>query len=248
MTAWWITFGLLAALLLMLLRLRKISRNLREAKSLNKQLRQQLAKARLDPHFMFNALSSIQYFISAGNRESSLRYLSRFATLLRETMDAGDNRPVPLAEDIRLLGIYLELESLRFNGKLAFEVGAAPDVDLQETEIPLLLVQPFVENAIIHGLAPMQGEGRVTVHYQDGGAFTTCTVTDNGIGRQAAMTRRKERHAQRPSRGMDLASERISLWGNLPSGIDPIQIIDLVDDQGKAAGTEVIIRIPKSKS
>lgn len=197
---------------------------------------------------MFNALSSIQYFISAGNRESSLRYLSRFATLLRETMDAGEHRPVTLSEDMRLLGIYLELESLRFNGKLLFEVDAASDVDLEETEIPLLLVQPFVENAIIHGLAPMQGEGRVIVHYQDGGAFTICTVRDNGIGRIAAMARRRERNAQRPSRGMDLASERLSLWGDLPPGIDPILIIDLIDDQGKAAGTEVIIRIPKSKS
>lgn len=203
-----------------------------------------MLRAQINPHFIFNSLSAIQHFIMANDKLSALKFLSTFSTLLRQMLEQSAHVQVALAEEIKLLQAYLELESLRFDRNFSFTVEAAPSVDIHRTEIPILLVQPFVENAILHGLSAKKGEGRLTVRFGDASAHTVCIVKDNGVGRKAAAQRLAER-PHRPSYGMAIAEKRLALLYSNPADFVPIQVNDLYDEAGEAAGTEVIIYIPK---
>jgi LytS/YehU family sensor histidine kinase len=225
---------------------RQIAAQKRAVESINQELQKRLLRAQINPHFIFNSLSSIQHFITNNDKRSALKYLSKFSTLLRQTLEQSTHQQVVLADEIKLLNNYLDLEALRFDHGFSYSVDADPDVDIHNTEAPILLVQPYIENAILHGLAPKKGEGRLSVRFSDEAAYTVCTIRDNGIGRKASETLKAERHPGRPSLGMAITEKRLALLYSETGAYRPVQVNDLFDESGAAAGTEVIVHIPKS--
>jgi len=216
----------------------------RKLEAANCELEKRLLRAQINPHFIFNSLSAIQHFITTNDKVSALKFLSKFSTLLRQMLEQSIHVQVVLAEEIKLLQSYLELEALRFDSRFSFAVEASPSVDIHNTDVPILLVQPFVENAILHGLISKKGAGRLTVRFDDAGAHTVCVISDNGVGRQAAAQKSAGR-PYRPSYGMAIAQKRLALLYGNHADLIPIQVNDLYDDAGRAAGTEVIVHIPK---
>ncbi len=215
-----------------------------EATSL--ELEKRMLRAQINPHFIFNSLGAIQHFITANDRASALKYLSKFSSLLRQVLEDSITNIVVLEEEIQLLKIYLELEALRFDSGFSYEVDVQPELDTHTTEVPLLLIQPFVENAILHGLMPKQGERKLRISFSTTGTFTTCRITDNGIGRKAAAEMKAQKSGSRPSRGMELTRKRLDALNKNSEAQTLVFFNDLFHDDGSAAGTEVIIQIPGS--
>jgi LytS/YehU family sensor histidine kinase len=244
MIAWLLAGGLAMALMILWVQYRRLTleHNQLRQKALTQE--RQWLKARMDPHFLFNALSSIRNLLYRDEKESALRYLTRFAALLRETMHEQADRLITLEEEIRLLEHYLELEALRFDQPFTWQVRALDGLDVHTTELPLLIIQPFVENAIHHGLAPADGRGHIEVHFQDGGAYIIGIIRDNGIGRSAAAQQRKK-DTDRPSQGIEITRQRLTLMAPGAVGEIPMIIRDLYHADGSPAGTEVTLRIPK---
>ncbi len=217
-----------------------------QIKQLNHELEQRMLRAQINPHFLFNSLSAIQHLISTNDRLAALHYLSRFSALLRQMLEQSHNHLVLLAEEIELLSNYLALEALRFESGFTWSVQADPNVDIHSIEMPILLVQPYIENAVLHGLVPKLGKGNVSVHFSDDGDFTVCTIEDDGIGRVGSATLQSGKIVKHTSRGIAITEKRISMLAEDFSPAFAVQFVDLYDNGGNAAGTRVIVRIPKS--
>lgn len=213
-----------------------------EATSL--ELERRMLRAQVNPHFIFNALGSIQHFITANDRTSALKYLSKFSSLLRQVLEDSITNIVVLEEEIKLLKIYLELEALRFDQGFSYQVYIHPDLDPHNTEVPLLLIQPFVENAILHGLMPKNGERQLHISFSTEGNFTVCRIKDNGIGRKAAAELKSQKTGSRPSRGMEVTRKRLDALNKNSDAQTLVFFNDLYHADGTAAGTEVVLQIP----
>ena len=200
-------------------------------------------RAQMNPHFLSNCLNSIQGFISQGEKMKAMRYLSEFNDLLRETMELSQEPLVALDEDIRLLTAYLNLEKMRFNDKFSYEVRVDPSVDAFEREVPPLLIQPFVENAIIHAFPPAVKAPRIDITFTSRSGELIACITDNGIGITKGVANKGEGYfQQRRSFGMDIPRQRLNLMG---SKRETIQIQELVGEDGRVRGTEVVVRYGK---
>lgn len=194
-------------------------------------------RAQINPHFIFNSLSSIQHLINSGQKEAALSYLSKFSKFVRQVLENSIDVQVTLEKEIELLRVYLDLESLRFDHSFSFQIEFPEHSDLRYQEVPMLIVQPFVENAIKHGLMPKQtGERKVWIRFHDRIDHILCEVEDNGIGREAAAAAKGTN--QRPSRGMTLTEERLKMV----NGVENQHQI-LIEDLPQ--GTKISIKLPK---
>lgn len=199
-------------------------------------------RAQINPHFLFNALGSIQLLVNQGALREANLSLARFANLVRRILQHSEKQYLPLQEELDMLEQYMELEALRF--KFAYQIKVDPSLNTEEVQVPTMVIQPLVENALKHGLALKQEQGEVTVHLSLKGGDLLCTVEDNGVGRLAAKTLAPGR-TNHQSMGTLLTEERLQ---RLAKGrtLQPMQFTDLVDDQGTALGTRVEILLPVS--
>ncbi|GAB5525537.1 MAG: hypothetical protein Roseis2KO_34090 [Roseivirga sp.] len=211
------------------------------------QLEMKALRAQMNPHFIFNSLGSIQHLIRRDQKKDALQYLSKFSQLLRQILDSSNHSTISLQEEIDLLKNYIELESLRFDGRFTYELKVDESLDVYNLEIPILLVQPHVENAILHGLLPKKGEARLKIHFADRDNQILCTVEDNGIGRQKSADLKSSRGVTHQSRGLSIVADRVSNLHGKESDQQLIQITDIVTEQSEAAGTRVSILIPKDE-
>ena len=163
---------------------------------------------------------------------------------MRQILESANHDTVLLVEEIDMLRNYIELESLRFSHNFTYEISVPEDLDVHNLEIPILLVQPYVENAIIHGLLPKKESAQLSISFEDKGDYFLCRVEDNGIGREAAQARKPAKGAH-ISRGMALSAARLSPEGDTVA-INPVMIEDLTDENGLSMGTQVQINVPKS--
>ncbi|NAY91932.1 hypothetical protein GTQ34_08380 [Muricauda sp. JGD-17] len=201
-------------------------------------------RAQMNPHFIFNSLNSIQHLILTDNKKAALQYLTKFGKLTRQVLDNSIEAQVSLSDEIRLLNSYLELESLRFENGFKYKVEVDENLDTDDIEIPLLLVQPFVENAILHGLLPKKdGEKILRVIFKKNEENVICEVDDSGIGRTASQNLNKIANKERKSHGLKISEKRLQLISSETSGENRIEIVDKYDSEGNAAGTKVIIKI-----
>ncbi|MBI1221070.1 MAG: hypothetical protein GC180_00575 [Bacteroidetes bacterium] len=197
-------------------------------------------QARMNPHFIFNSLNAIQYFITQNDKKSSLIYLSKFARLLRLVLDHTKALKVPLNEEIQMLSRYLEMESMRFDGHFSYSFDIEDSLRISQIEIPGMLLQPFVENAIIHGLLHLEtGEGHLTIGMRREGEFIICTIVDNGIGREKSASINSQRKPNHKSYGMEIAANRLQLI----SEETPIEELVQVTDN-ETGGTTVRLKLP----
>jgi PAS domain S-box-containing protein len=192
----------------------------------------------MNPHFIFNALNSIQFFISKNDRRNAINYLSTFSKLIRGILTNSVNNKVKLAEEVDLLRHYVNLELLRFENKFEFILNISPELDVDKIEIPSLLIQPYVENAIVHGLYNKPTKGTLRVSACQDGNFVLFEIEDNGVGRKHAKKLRQQNFPQHKSMGTVLTEERLKLV-NLEEKAS-LEIIDLFEGE-KSSGTLVKI-------
>ena len=208
---------------------------------MNLRMEKQMLRAQMNPHFIFNSLNSIQHLINTDNRVSALKYLTKFSKLLRQVLESSINVNLVLQEEIELLKIYLELESLRFDNSFSYTIDIDENLDVEEHEVPMLLVQPYIENAIIHGLMPKDGPKNLTISFNDKADFIQCTIVDDGVG---IPPKPKKEKVTRPSRGMSITAKRIAALEKF-SNRELLTIESL--KKGPKNGTRVTILIPKHK-
>ncbi|MCC7506055.1 MAG: histidine kinase [Saprospiraceae bacterium] len=204
------------------------------------EARLQSMRLQMNPHFLFNALNSIQQMTLSGNGDGAALYLSKFSKLLRLVLTYSDRDWVSLREELDVLRLYLDLESLRFDDTFEYAVVCEPGLDQDDYRVPTLLIQPFVENAIWHGL--LHREGRRVLHV----SFKTnpeealvCTIEDNGIGREAART--FEPSTPHTGKGLSVSLERLKTLNQRHRQNNTLDIIDLYDTDSRPAGTRVQI-------
>ncbi|HLF64080.1 MAG TPA: histidine kinase [Saprospiraceae bacterium] len=215
----------------------KLERDIRESQV-------QTLRAQMNPHFIFNALNSIQHFILDNQKENSVKYLSRVSQLIRRVLQNSTTPNILLDEELQTLKAYVEIEQLRFHAAFTFTCTVDEEVPTEILRIPHLMIQPFIENAILHGLVHLKGNGILTLQvrpYREDEAIEVI-ITDNGIGREEAAKRSKQSPRKHNSISTGSIEARIRLL--LPDEQQPVLIEDLKDENGRAAGTRVRLTIP----
>jgi tetratricopeptide (TPR) repeat protein len=208
------------------------------------EIRQANLRQQMNPHFIFNTLNSIQYYMYQHDKLATNNYLTKFSSLMRKVLDNSQNTSVPLRDELDALNLYLELECLRFKDKFEFKINVDEEIDPLLFKVPTMLIQPYVENSICHGLIPMEGKGFVNIDLKLAREHIICTIEDNGIGREAAYERRKKREHNHNSLGTQIAASRLELVNALYGTSLKTVYIDLKNENGEAVGTRVEIHIP----
>ncbi|MBR5168747.1 MAG: histidine kinase [Salinivirgaceae bacterium] len=208
------------------------------------EIERTLLRTQMNPHFIFNALNSIQSFITSNNQGEAVRYLSKFAKLMRMILNNSMQQYVLLSEELASLSLYLDLEQVRFNNRFSYKIDIDDEVEEDLVKVPPMLIQPFVENAILHGLMHKPEGGLITICLAENGNNTlTCTITDNGVGRKAAAEIESKNEHSHKSVGMQLTRDRLQELNRNTQ--HSCAITDLEDSDGNALGTQVIIIIPE---
>lgn len=208
-------------------------------------IQEQLFRVQMNPHFIFNSLTNIQHFIFEQDPLKAGKYLAVFAKLIRSILEHSRKDMITLREEIETITRYLELQQLRLENKLEFELKIDDSIDQDITEIPPMLAQPFIENAIEHGIMHKRtGIGKVTISIQEKERFLLLMIEDNGVGRKKAGELRTARLEKHESLAVGLTRTRLQgLWGRKKPN-DVFSIIDLEDESGSPCGTLVCLRIP----
>ena len=202
-------------------------------------LKHQAFSAMMNPHFIFNSLTSIQYFINNDEFEKANEYLSKFAKLLRFNLESAEHGFITIEEELERLRLYLTLEKIRFGNSLTYEINVRKDINIKDIQIPNMLIQPFTENAVWHGILPKHNEGEITVNIEKAGKDNIkITVTDNGIGINRGLEIKKSDHI---SKGIKIIEQRLRLLNE--SNKNLISVHDLGEYDKNKTGTIVEITL-----
>ena len=203
------------------------------------ELEMQALKAQINPHFVFNCLNSIKGFIFDRDYKQADKYLDKFADLMRSTIDNSDASIISLQNEISYLDNYLQLEKLRFEDKFNYAIAVQEDIDKEQVFVPAMLLQPYVENAIRHGMRFLENKkGQIHINVKKENNFIVCEIDDNGIGREKAAELKSKMHVEYQSKGMNISRRRAELY-NIEQ-----MVTDKKDEQGIATGTTVTVKIP----
>lgn len=243
---WWFRIGavlfvILSIVFLFRYRLHILRTREREKTEISKRMADihlKALRAQINPHFIFNSMNSIQYFILNNYKEAAQKYLTKFSRLMRSVLENSELNYIPLSQEINALQLYLELEHLRFENKFEYEILIANNIDVLTVQIPSMLIQPFVENSIWHGLMHKSSTGKISIDFSLLGNILKCTITDNGVGRKKAAEINTLKTSHR-SLGMHVTKERLEIINAQKVKNDlSIKITDLYDN-GEPAGTRV---------
>jgi hypothetical protein len=208
------------------------------------ELEMQALRSQMNPHFIFNSLNSINRFILQNNKAQASEYLTKFSKLVRMILQNSQSSLITLESELDALKLYLELESLRFNYHFSYKISIPNDLDISVLKVPPLIIQPYVENAIWHGLMHKEEKGQLGIEISQENNYLFLKITDDGIGREQAATRAVKSVIKHKSMGLRITAGRIAMIQNSNGNESPIMINDLVNTDGNAAGTEVIIKMP----
>lgn len=210
-------------------------------------LEQKSINASMNRHFIFNALNSIQYFINTQDRLSANKYLTNFAQLIRKNLDSAtsDNNMISLEEELARIKLYLSLESMRFKDKFEYSI-SVEDVDAESVMLPSMIMQPFVENSIIHGVLPNEGvRGQINIVVKRVGNELHIFIEDNGIGVNNSLKQKSKFDGDHRSQGMEITTKRIELLRKISQiGISLDGPVEIVGNNGLINGTRVLIKLP----
>ncbi|MDZ4751441.1 MAG: two-component regulator propeller domain-containing protein [Flavobacteriales bacterium] len=207
-------------------------------------LEQESLNSSMNRHFIFNALNSIQYYINRQDRLSANKYLSDFAKLIRKNLDSSSDNLTTLRDELERLELYLRLEHMRFKDKFAYSIHVDENLDQDAVKVPAMLLQPFLENSIWHGILPKNIPGRVDVNVEKNGDSIEFTITDDGIGIDSSL-RNKSGSDSHISKGMAITSGRIDLIKLMTSQhIELLGPYELLGNEGQTIGTQVRIVLP----
>jgi LytS/YehU family sensor histidine kinase len=207
------------------------------------ELEMQALRAQMNPHFIFNCLSSINRFILKNESKTASNYLTRFSRLMRMVLNNSQKSLISLDDELEMLQLYLEMERLRFKNSFDYGITFLNTLDRDNIFIPPLLLQPFCENAIWHGLMHREGQGRLDIELIMEKNILNCTITDNGVGREKAEELKSKTAEKEKSMGLKITTERLAVL-NREEGLQThYEIEDLKDEAGMAAGTRVTLKI-----
>jgi LytS/YehU family sensor histidine kinase len=205
----------------------------------------QALRAQMNPHFIFNCLNSINRYIVKSDQATASLYLTRFAKLIRLILDNSNSKNVILSNELEALKLYIEMEALRFDKKFTYSIVIDEEVKADTIEVPPLIIQPYVENAIWHGLLHKETEGYLLIYISRlSENMIQCVIEDNGIGRDKAKELKSKSAITRKSLGMKLTESRLSLLNKYAELTASVDIIDLKTDSEGAEGTKVVLKIP----
>lgn len=196
----------------------------------------------MNPHFVFNCLGSISSFIVQNGTDSAIKYLSKFSKLMRLTLEYSKGSLIPIDKEIEGLQNYLELEQLRFNKKFNFSIVSSQEIE-DDMALPPLLIQPFVENAILHGMVPKDGDGNLSVHFDLKNEKLICTITDDGIGFNQSQKLKEKSVKAHQSMALEITKKRLEMMQAETAQSAQVSIEELIEN-GKSAGTKVILSLP----
>lgn len=253
---WWFTivcFAFTVGVALMIYRWRwAVIKRKREAQQLVYKskllaLEQETLNASLNRHFIFNALNSIQYYINRQDKLAANKYLSSFAKLIRKNLDSSQNNLVTLSEELERLELYLGLEHMRFS-KFSYSIKIGPGIEPESLKIPPMILQPYVENSIWHGILPMDKDGQIIIEIkQYDEKSIVFIIEDNGIGIDASLQKKQQFPTEHDSKGMKITETRINLLRKMTGGNIEIKGPYDIKNEGKGTGTRVEIILPVKK-
>jgi ligand-binding sensor domain-containing protein len=255
---WFILLSIVASITVLILIMRKRIRDVRKQETERRRGEVQLLtmnhdlaasrltalRAQMNPHFIFNALNSVQRYILKGDVDQANKYLSKFSRLQREVLNNSSQDFISLEKELEILELYLQLEQLRFDEQFSYRIHLDKEIDAGEIQIPPMILQPFIENAIWHGLMPGSGAKQVDISFSlNGDDQLYCKIVDNGIGREASerLKQNQDKSTRHVSKGLSLVNERLKLLQQLYHHPYEVQVIDRVDENGVARGTEVVL-------
>ena len=232
---------------LQILKLEKRNQLLLEKVNLEKNLNQSKLKAiksQMNPHFFYNALNTIQSFILSNEKKQAVSYLSKFSNLTRTILEMTEKETISIAEEVKTLGLYLDIEKARFEEDFNYHILVDNEIDAENIKIPTMLLQPYVENAVKHGLLHKQGEKAVTIHFQKETEHIKISIDDNGIGRQKSTELNAIKNKNHNSFATEAMQNRVNLLNQYNQKNISIQYIDKTNLNNQPTGTSVVFEIP----
>jgi hypothetical protein len=200
-------------------------------------------RAQMNPHFIFNCMNSIKSLIQQKEEEKAVNYLTTFSKLLRTILQNCDKREITLFDELQTCRLYSQLESMRFGKKVCYSFNVNEKLDLKSVMVPALIIQPFIENAIWHGIMPKEEGGNLNVTVEKNDGAIDCIVDDDGIGREMSKQNKfSGEPSSHQSKGVHLTQTRLDLDNILNERNATVQIIDKKDEAGKSSGTTVILK------
>lgn len=219
-------------------------KQLAELRQKTGELEMQALRAQMNPHFVFNSLNAINRFILENNKMQASDYLTKFSRLVRMILQNSQSPLITLESELDSLKLYLELEALRFDHRFDYKISVPKDLDIDILKVPPLIIQPYAENAIWHGLMHKEEKGNLAIEITQHQDHLMINIKDDGIGRKHAATTTSKSATKHKSMGLKITADRIAMMQRSAVNSSPVVINDLVHADGSAAGTEVIIKIP----
>ncbi|WP_353127168.1 histidine kinase [Parapedobacter pyrenivorans] len=220
-----------------------IGKQHRDIERINRKLHMRVLQAQINPHFVFNSLNDLQYYINKGDTATSLGYVSRFSRFIRELLAQANIPEISLAQEEKFLRLYLELEKMRFAGKFDYAIETEEGIPSDLSGLPPLIIYHYVENALYHGILNLDRHGEIRITFRYESPHLVCNITDNGCGRESAKERTKQRDANETTPYKRLLKDRIQILNDEVSGRITVAVADLVTPEGKPAGTNVTLHI-----
>ncbi len=208
-------------------------------------LEQSRLRSQMNPHFLFNSLNSIKHFIINNEQKNAVHYLNKFSKLIRRILEASSMKEISLREELETVELYMNIENIRFDDQIDFEIDIAPDINPDTVKIPSLILQPFLENSLWHGLSSKEGEKKVRIEISRGDkGQINIAIRDNGIGREAAGRLQAQKVLKKKSMGIPITLERLANFSRIYRNTFDLSIEDLRQGDGSVAGTQVMLSIP----
>lgn len=201
-------------------------------------------RAQMNPHFIFNCLNSINRFILKNEPETASDYLTKFSRLIRLILQNSQARLVCLENELEALRLYVDMEVSRFERHFEYQITCDPDLEIEHIEVPPLVIQPYVENAIWHGLMHKGDKGHLLIELHQEKNMLHCLITDDGVGRKRAAELKSKSASKNKSLGMQITAHRLELINALNEKATTVEVNDLVDALGEPCGTSVLLKIP----
>jgi tetratricopeptide (TPR) repeat protein len=238
----YVIYSLLGGIAIMVVFAVLLFRSNKQQKIANNLLALKSMRSQMNPHFIFNALNSVNSFIAVNDERNANRYLSEFSVLMRSVLENSDEDFIPFAKEIELLELYVKLEHNRFKEKFDYEISVDKSIDLDEYSIPPMLLQPYIENAIWHGLRYKEEKGNLNIRIEQRNAETLAvTITDDGVGRKRSQELKTKNQLKRKSKGMSTIKKRIGILNNMYQDRISVSVADLFED-GRGTQVELLLK------
>lgn len=210
-------------------------------------LEQEALQSQMNPHFVFNALNSIKLYIINNEQKNAVYYLNKFSKLIRSILESSKTKEVSLCEELKTMALYMSIENIRFSNEITYEENIDEALNLEKVKIPPLVLQPFLENAIWHGLSSKKGEKKVSLKASKiSEEYIQIDIEDNGIGRDEALKIKSNKSLKRKSIGIELTKQRLRNFTDGYQNAYSLEYTDLTDNEGNPKGTRVSLKLPLS--